>query len=227
MRRTGVKWGDMRDGTGSDADFSSDEQVDLPTSDHRLRTQQHLPLPRHVTGVVDNRASETKLPPHAGLPMLRDHPPATDSLRTLLLAIYRCPAKYPFWLDAETPLPPGIDVLIREALEVGNTSPVLGQGFPSPLPESAGQDDLIQAALFFVLHVMVTPGATHYRVMGLDHSASLREITERYQLLRRLLAVREGWPAVRESVERISRAYVVLRDRASRDTYDRTLLRGG
>lgn len=159
--------------------------------------------------------------------MVREESPHPNSLRVLLLAIYRNPAKHPFWLDAETPLPSGIGVLLREALDIGNTSSVLGKGFPSPLPESAGQDELVQAALFFVLNIMITPGACHYRVMGLDHNASLREITERYQLLRRLLAVQEAWPAVREGVERISRAYVVLRDRLSREAYDRTLLRGG
>lgn len=217
----------MRDLTSTDTDFNSDEHVDLPTGDHLPHTIGHVPPLRHAPQNIDHRTTENETFSRAGLPMLRDNPPAANSLRTLLLAIYRSPAKYPFWLDAETPLPPGIDVLLREALEIGNGSAVLGEGFPSPLPEAVGQDELIQAALFFVLHVMVTPGATHYRVMGLDHGASLREITERYQLLRRLLTVQEGWPAVRESVERISRAYVVLRDRASRESYDRTLLRGG
>lgn len=214
----------MQDDTGADTNFSGDGQVDLP-GEYQPRSA-HRTLP--VSTRVFDATAETRVPARSGLPRLREDAPTSDSLRALLLAIYRTPAKFPFWLDAETPLPPGIGVLLREALDVtGNASSVLGQGFPSPLPESAGQDDLIQAALFFVLHVMITPGATHYRVMGLDPTASLREITERYQLLRRLLAVREAWPAVREGVERISRAYVVLRDRASRDAYDRSLLRGG
>lgn len=213
----------MRDDTGADTSFGGDGQVDVPMNEHHPHSARHTPASVNTARLL-NGTLEAHIPPRVGLPMLRDDAPAPHAL---LLAIYHSPAKYPYWLDAETPLPPGIGVLLREALEVGNTSTVLGRGFPSPLPESAGQDDLIQAALFFVLHVMITPGATHYRVMGLDHSASLREITERYQLLRRLLAVREAWPAVREGVERISRAYVVLRDRASRDTYDRSLLRGG
>lgn len=210
----------MRDNTGADTNINSDGRVDAPMGELRSSTTGDA----RTFGVSAERGVATR----PALPMLREDAPGRDSLRALLLAIYRTPAKFPFWLDAETPLPPGIGILLREALEVGNTSNgVLGQGFPSPLPESAGQDELIQAALFFVLHVMITPGANHYRVMGLDPMASVREITERYQLLRRLLAVQEAWPAVREGVERISRAYVVLRDRASRDAYDRSLLRGG
>lgn len=212
----------MRDNTSADTNFSSDGHVDISMG------ERSAPRASTTDGARTFDASvERGVATRSALPMLREDACDRDSLRALLLAIYRTPARFPFWLDAETPLPPGIGVLLREALEVGNTSSVLGQGFPSPLPESAGQDELIQAALFFVLHVMITPGANHYRVMGLDPMASLREITERYQLLRRLLAVQEAWPAVREGVERISRAYVVLRDRASRDAYDRSLLRGG
>lgn len=216
----------MRNGTSTDTNFSGGEQVDPPTSDHWPRPARRSPSAHHAPRILDGEA-EVELPRDARLPAARPDDPASNPSRASLLSIYRNPAKHPFWLDAETPLPPGIGDLLREALSVANASEVLGQGFPSPLPESAGQDDLIQAALFFVLNVMITPGASHYRVMGLEHTADLRELTERYQLLRRLLTVREAWPAVREGVERISRAYVVLRDRTSRAAYDRTLLRGG
>jgi hypothetical protein len=181
----------------------------------RYNSKYALPAPLAKT------AEGYALPPGAGAAA----DTTSAAIEQLALAIYRNPAAHQFWFDASTLLPEGVEALLRAALR-GAPASALGERFPSPLDEDNSADELLMATLFFILNVMLAGGADHYRTLGLPANADKRDIAERYQVLRRLLTAREKWPAVRDGIERISNAYVVLRDPKTRRSYDAALLRG-
>lgn len=80
---------------------------------------------------------------------------------------------------------------------------------------------LTAAAKFFIEQVMLTQGADHYRVLGVDPQASTAMIHEHYRwLIRWLHPDREGagWHAVLAG--RVNEAYAELRHAGRRAAYD-------
>jgi hypothetical protein len=84
----------------------------------------------------------------------------------------------------------------------------------------------IHAVIFFVTRVLLADDASYYRILGLSQHASLRDVHHHYRMLRRLLLPYERSLKMREHINRISEAYLVLRDSRSRKEYDLGLLRG-
>ena len=80
---------------------------------------------------------------------------AADAV-ALALAFHRAPVQHPDLLHARTPLPAGVDVLLKLA---GGSRPGL------ECAALASPDELRAAALFFVEQVLLHHDASHYRVL--------------------------------------------------------------
>lgn len=133
------------------------------------------------------------------------------------LAFHRAPVRHPDLLHARTPLPAGIDVLLRLA---GGSRPHLESA------ALASPEELRAAALFFVEQVLLHHDASHYRVLGLEPGASPESIKEHHRLLMRLFHPDrerhdDDWKDA--FATRINLAYTTLHDPASRRRYDATL----
>jgi hypothetical protein len=143
-------------------------------------------------------------------------------LVTLALEYYREPLAYRHLTDFDLPLPGGFDRLLSEfcgalsAIRIEETAKAL----------STNPDELIDAARFFVRHVLLDPAADYYRHLGLERDASQDAIRHHYQLLIRMFHPDriDAPPEVATFfASRINLAYHTLRDPETRAAYDRGL----
>ncbi len=132
----------------------------------------------------------------------------------LALAYYREPLRYPHLTDPRQPLPAGF----------ANLVPAFGSVLASRHLEAtaaalaARPEEVLEAARFFVRHVLLAPGASHARELGFDGEATPDQVRQHYQLLIRLFHpdrqarlsdVDTGYAA------RLNAAYQVLRVNAA------------
>ncbi len=107
------------------------------------------------------------------------HPPP---LIELALAYYRQPLRYPRLGQVDEPLPAGFAPLL----------PVFGQALAASRIEATAatlgvsSEELVAAARFFVRHALLAPGASPWRVMGLEGAVSPAQARQHYQVLIRL-----------------------------------------
>jgi trichohyalin len=100
----------------------------------------------------------------------------------LALAYYREPLRYPHLTDPRQPLPAGF----------ANLVPAFGSVLASRHLEAtaaalaARPEEVLEAARFFVRHVLLAPGASHARELGFDGEATPDQVRQHYQLLIRL-----------------------------------------
>jgi hypothetical protein len=141
-------------------------------------------------------------------------------LLVLALEYQRLPLSYAHLADPERALPKSFDSL------VGGLGAALA---PAHIAETAGAlgsspDALTAAALFLVRHVLFVPGATHYRVLGLNPSAEPERIGEHYRVLVGLFHPDRLPPNQRQrgaqETARLNAAYAVLKEPDSRRRYD-------
>ena len=147
--------------------------------------------------------------------MMRDPATSGSDCTSLAVEFFREPSRFPDLLHGRRRLPLGVTALLQMA--ANNRS----------LQENAQVDgELQQAARFFIEHVLMAHNASHYRVLGVDPTASLEEIKEHHRLLMRLYhpdrqaTVDERSDAI---ATRINQAYTVLRHPDARGTYDLSL----
>jgi hypothetical protein len=138
----------------------------------------------------------------------------------LALEYQRRPLSYAHLSDPGSPLPKTFDSL------VGGVGAALS---PARLQETADElgaspEALREAALFLVRHVLLVPGANHYRVLGLDPNAELDRIGEHYRTLVRFLHPDRLPPEQRQraaqDTARLNAAYAVLKELDLRRRYD-------
>ena len=141
-------------------------------------------------------------------------------LLVLALEYQRLPLSYAHLADPARALPKSFDSL------VGGLGPALA---PAHIAETAGAlgsspDALKAAALFLVRHVLFVPGATHYRVLGLNPSAEPERIGEHYRALVGLFHPDRLPPNQRQrgaqETARLNAAYAALKEPDSRRRYD-------
>jgi DnaJ-domain-containing protein 1 len=144
---------------------------------------------------------------------------AGDDCVALALAFARTPGRFPDLLHGHGRLPVGVTALLQMAA-----------GSPFRESASAPADDISgeqqQAARFFIEQVLMSHGADHYRVLGVDPVASPEEIKEHHRLLMRLFHPdRQTTPDARRDAiaTRINQAYTALRYPDTRVAYDMTL----
>jgi hypothetical protein len=116
---------------------------------------------------------------------------------------------------AQAPLPEGV----LDALKLAAGSAELQQACSRDC--GVPPERLKAAARFFVEQVMLTQGADHYRVLGVDPQASTATIRDHHRwLIRWLHPDREGagWHAVLAG--RVNEAYAELRHAGRRAAYD-------
>jgi hypothetical protein len=150
--------------------------------------------------------------------------PADTALVELALEFYRTPARFPGLRDPAQPLPGDPTVLLR--LASGASHDALGLA-----PSLGTAETLREAAQFFVLQVLLAPGADYYRMHGLARHADEELIKENHRLLMRLFHPDRDVAAAADwhdgFASRINQAYGVLRDAAKRRQYDQGLAAGG
>lgn len=107
------------------------------------------------------------------------HPPP---LVELALAYYRQPLRYPRLGLVDEPLPAGFAPLL----------PAFGQALVASRIEAtaatlgASSEELVAAARFIVRHALLAPGASPWRVLGLEGAVSPAQARQHYQVLIRL-----------------------------------------
>jgi curved DNA-binding protein CbpA len=135
----------------------------------------------------------------------------------LVLDCYRSPHLLRSLSDTSIPLPEGIDGVMRAAIAAETAANDVGEAI------AATPAELRQATLLFVKNVVLTPGADHYRVLGLRFNATFDQIDTHYRLLLALLQL-DAEASTRDLVRyvtRISRAYSVLGEERRRHSYDK------
>jgi len=149
-----------------------------------------------------------------------------------VLAFYKNPETQPVWMQATQPLPAHVSLYLQyvaDQITQMNLPLSNSERAKSGKKEQKGQnknfEELISAALFFVRRVLLTQGADHFRVLGLDLSASLDQVQNNYRNLRRLHWNQEKSGQDQAVVMRISEAYVVLRDPQAKRAYANETLR--
>jgi len=140
----------------------------------------------------------------------------------LVLDFYRAPSSYPELLDPLAPLPESIsDLLELTAGEVAARSKILSRAAASESPS-----ELIDATSYFTEQVLFAPGGDHYRVLGLNHDATMDDIRLHYELLVNLFYQDKEDNSIQSNeadFSRLNRAYSVLRDEDKRKEYDKSL----
>jgi hypothetical protein len=131
----------------------------------------------------------------------------------LALAFHRAPTRHADLLHGRTPLPPGVDTLLKLA---GGSGPEPGYA------ALARPDELKAAALFFIEQVLFRHDVSHYRVLGLEPGASLDQIKEHHRLLMRVFHPdrenrTDDWSDA--FATHINLAYTSLRDPDARRRY--------
>lgn len=140
----------------------------------------------------------------------------------LVLEFYRSPSDYPDLLDAKQVLPDDItDLLELTAGEVAARSKIFSRAAASEVPS-----ELIDATSYFTEQVLFAPGGDHYRILGLNHNASMGNIKKHYELLVSLFYQDKDNNSIQSNeadFSRLNRAYSVLREKSKRDEYDKVL----
>lgn len=152
-----------------------------------------------------------------------------------VLAFYKNPETQPLWMQATQPLPAHVSLYLQyisDQITQMNLPLSNSESAKSGKKEQKGQkgqnknfEELISAALFFVRRVLLTQGADHFRVLGLDFSASSDQVQNNYRNLRRLHWNQEKSGQDQAVVMRISEAYVVLRDPQAKRAYANEIMR--
>ncbi len=136
----------------------------------------------------------------------------------IALAYYREPLRYRRLSDSRCPLPRGFDALVPDfsaalsTRHIDETAAGLGT-----TPE-----EILEAARFFLRHVLLGPDSSHYRHLGLCADASTQRVRQHYQLLIRFFhpdAHSDGNDPDAYST-RLNAAYHILRDEQARARYD-------
>ncbi|MDQ1314391.1 MAG: hypothetical protein QG662_500 [Pseudomonadota bacterium] len=141
----------------------------------------------------------------------------TAGIVALALAFHRAPTQHADLLHGRTPLPPGVDILLKLA----------GGSAPDPAHAAlASPDELKAAAMFFVEQVLFHHDVSHYRVLGVEPGASLDQIKEHHRLLMRVFHPdrdnrADDWKGA--FATRINLAYSNLRDPDARQRHDAEL----
>jgi hypothetical protein len=141
----------------------------------------------------------------------------TAGIVALALAFHRAPTQHADLLHGRTPLPPGVDILLKLA----------GGSAPDPAYAAlASPDELKAAAMFFVEQVLFHHDVSHYRVLGVEPGASLDQIKEHHRLLMRVFHPdrdnrADDWKGA--FATRINLAYSNLRDPDARQRHDAEL----
>ena len=142
---------------------------------------------------------------------------ATDAV-DLALACYRAPLEYKARLAASSPLPDGMNRLLKLVHH------------PEDLSDRTGvrPEELRKAARFLIQQLCFARGASHYRVLGLDPGASREQIKEHYRLLMRLFHPdrnpgRDTWTD--HFASHVNEAWKVLSKPDARADYDDRLRR--
>lgn len=148
-------------------------------------------------------------------------------LLVLALEFYRAPLRFRQLADPKAPLPPSFDRLFGDlgaalgASRIADTATELG----------IAEQELAEAAVFLVRHVMLAPGSDQYRILGLSRDASPQTIRRHYQILAGLLHPDRHPEAEAEHnrglLVRVNLAYETLRSAEARQRYDATLPRRG
>lgn len=132
--------------------------------------------------------------------------------RELALSVFRRPSAHAGLIAGRGALPDDVMDVMRLAKEAA-----------SHHGEPEYEDELHQAALYFVEHVLLGSGSDHYRVLGVARSADADEVREHYRLLVAIFHPdRCSWLAGdREDLTaRINVAYRTLKDPVARAAYD-------
>lgn len=140
----------------------------------------------------------------------------TTHTHELVLDCYRSPQLLRSLSDHTIPLPEGVERLLRAALGYESYS-ISGTETVSP-------DELRRATLLFVKRVVLVDGGDHYRALGVRRDASAEQIDANYRALVALLHSDEDEPtsALCRHVMRVSKAYSIVGESASRRIYDRS-----
>lgn len=166
---------------------------------------------------------DTAVPPNPAdgtVPPVRASYEPENDIERLVLDFRAAPEKHVQWLNHEVPLPAGIGSLFEKVAERAKGLSVEDAASPG----SSRNDRLVDATIFFVAKVLLTPGADHYRLLGLGSDAQADDIHNHYRWLRRIFSVTEQSDRGQTVVMRISEAYVMLRDPGRRREYDRRQL---
>jgi hypothetical protein len=148
-------------------------------------------------------------------------------LLVLALEFYRAPLRFRQLADPKTPLPPSFDRLF------GDLGTALGASRIADTAAEVGitEDELAEAALFLIRHIMLAPGSDHYRILGLSRDASPQSVRRHYQILAGLLHPDRHPEGQGEHhrglMVRVNAAYETLRSAEARQRYDATLPRRG
>ncbi len=139
-------------------------------------------------------------------------------MHTALLEYAKAPGKYHVALRQ----PPLLFASIREILQIAADR--------APELQAATEEEkteLRRAACFFVRTVLLSPGADHYTLLGLDRNFDGAELKNRYRLLMRLIhpdfsaAAAVSWP--QDAAVRVNLAYEVLSSAVQRAEYETRL----
>lgn len=139
--------------------------------------------------------------------------PSASRLHEALLEYSLAPGRYQLSLRE----PAVLFTSVREILHIA-----AGRGAAAPVDE-----ELRQAAIFFIRAALLYPGADHYAVLGYPSRAEPDDAKERYRLLMRLThpdfaaAGSAPWPA--DAAVRVNRAYEILSSPVLRRDYDEQL----
>jgi curved DNA-binding protein CbpA len=147
-------------------------------------------------------------------------------LIVLALDYYRAPLRFGHLADPDHPLPAGFDNLVTAV--GGALSPHQLEATARVLGTSATELD--RASRFFLRQVLLAPGSSHYRILGVSPGADEETIRQHYQLLVRFFHPdRSLDDPDRDALytARINEAYRVLKDPGRRRGYDRQLAAKG
>lgn len=148
-------------------------------------------------------------------------------LFVLALEFYRAPLRFRQLTDPKAPLHPSFDRFF------GDLGAVLGGNRIADTATELGttEQELVEAALFLVRHIMLAPGSDCYRILGLSRDASPQTVRRHYLILAGLLhpdrhpgAEAEHNPAL---LVRVNLAYETLSSPEARQRYDAALPRQG
>lgn len=154
-------------------------------------------------------------------------PPGPDldpDLEHMLLGFYADSTNYPELNNGAADLPRGVSAMLASLSEWAHR--LAGSGVELQSLEGRPRE-ILKATAFFVQRALLAPRGSHYRVLGLNATASASEIHDHYRYLRRLFSVTDPDGTAHAAVMRVSEAYVVLRDPARRRAYDASVFGSG
>lgn len=160
----------------------------------------------------------------SSVPVVPPGPDLDPDLERMLLGFYAEPASYPDLNNGAADLPRGVSAMLASLSEWAHR--LAGSGVELESLEGRPRE-ILKAIGFFVQRALLAPRGSHYRVLGLNATASASEIHDHYRYLRRLFSVTDPEGSAHAAVMRISEAYVVLREPARRRAYDASVFGSG